>query len=85
MMYSPLLFTTSAHLSTNWMKPFRKKSADLVSKNLLSQFLRSSSLSKVTPLIWFDMERKGNNPLVQSLESTGSVEELPIQALGVRI
>ena len=37
---------------------FRQKSPGLVSKNLLSQFLKFSSLSKVTPLIWFDKERK---------------------------
>ena len=82
MMYSPLLFTTSAHLSINWLKPFRQKTAGLVSKNLLSQFLRFSSLSKVTPLIWLTWSGKDDNLLAQDLESTGSVEELPIRALG---
>ena len=52
-MYSPLPFTTSSHLSINLPMSFCQKSPDLVSKNLLSQFLRSSSLSKVTPLMWF--------------------------------
>ena len=48
-MYSPLLFTTSSHLSTNSSMLFCQKSLGLVSKSLLNQFLRSFSLSKVTP------------------------------------
>ena len=77
-MYSPLLFTTSFHLSTNLSMLFHQKSPSLVSKNLLSQFLRSSSLSKITPHVWFD---KDSNSGVQGPENTADAEGLPFEPL----
>ena len=84
-MYSLLLFMTSSHLLTNLLMPFHQKSLGLILKNLLSQFLRSSSLSKVMSFIWFDKERKNSNPWVQGPENTADAEGPPIRALGVQL
>ena len=82
-MYSPLLFTTSSHLSTKLSMLLHQKSPGLVSKNLLSQFLRSSSLSKVTPSYGSTKSRKDSNLWVHGLENTAEAKGPPIRALGV--
>ena len=78
-MYSLLWFMTSSHLSTNLLMMFHQKSPGLVSKNLLSQFLRSSSLSKVTSLSYgWTKSGKDSNLWVQGLENTVDAKEPPI-------
>ena len=64
-------------LSTNFSMPFRQKSLGLVSKNLLSQFLRSSYGSTKS--------RKDSNLWVQGSENMVDAEKPPIQALGVQL
>ena len=81
-MYSPLLFMTS-HLSTNLSMSLYQKSPGLVSKNLLSQFLWSFSLLKLTPSYGSTKSRKDSNLWVQGPENMANVEGPPIQALGV--
>ena len=49
-MRSLLVFMTSSHLSTNLLMLFHQKSLGLVSKNLLSQFLRSLFIVKSNTL-----------------------------------
>ena len=84
-MYSLLLFTTSSHLLTNLLMLFHQKSLGLVSKNLLSQLLRFSSLSKVTHLIGLTKSRKDSNPWVQGQENTADAEKPPVRALGMQL
>ena len=55
-----------------------QKSLGLESKNLLSQFLRSSSLLKVTPPYGSTKSRKDSNLWVQGPENTSDAEGPPI-------
>ena len=87
-MYSPLLFTTSSHLSTNLSTPFHQKSP------------RSGIDEFVEPVFKVLFIVKGNTPdivrqrvekivicgcKVQGPESMADAEGPPIRALGVRL
>ena len=55
-MYSPLLLTTSSHLSTSLLIPFRRKSLGRVLKKLLGRFSWWTWFSKLRPLSSFERQ-----------------------------
>ena len=83
-MYSPLLFTTSSHLSTNLSMPFRQKSPGLIKESVEPVFMLLFIVKGNAPHMVRQRAENMSGPdnlWVQGPENTADAEGSAIRAL----